>query len=116
MKFRIFRRNRIPTPEEQLERIRRDSRFLGVQIHNAGCRASALRAGKIYSKRHVPALPLPGCTAETCRCTYLGVTERRTGLDRRVRPDRRKKPRLQLDRRIGRDRRRGKDIWRGHDQ
>ena len=116
MKLSFLKKKKTLTREQRLQRIRQDPRFLGVQIYNGGCRASSARAGYVYSRRNVPRLPLPDCTAEECSCDYLGITDRRIGLDRRVRPDRRQIARMRLDRRIGRDRRRGKDIWRGHDQ
>jgi len=99
-----------------LEKIRRDRRFLCVQIYRGSCRESAAAAGVTYSFRDVPRLPLKGCDAKVCTCQYRGVSDRRIGLDRRMKRDRRQISRLQLDRRIGRDRRPGKDIWRGHDR
>jgi len=117
MKLSFLKKRPHPvTRDERLQRIRKDPRFLGIQIYNGGCRASAAMAGYVFSTRNVPKLPLRDCTARQCTCEYLGVTDRRIGLDRRIRPDRRRTMRMQLDRRIGRDRRIGKDIWRGHDR
>lgn len=118
MNLNFFSKRKKPacsSPEMELLKLKQSKRFRGVQIHRAGCRASAHLAGRFFSMDQAPRLPLPDCDAKECSCHYLGIVDRRQGFDRRRQPDRRKLLRLKLERRIGRDRRRGDDIWRGVD-
>jgi hypothetical protein len=104
-----------PTAEQQLTALWKMRRFKGVQIHRCGCRASARYAGRIFSFKKAPSLPVEGCDAEECHCEYLGITDRRSGFDRRAATldfDGERK----LSRRKGVDRRRGMDVWKGFDR
>jgi len=113
---------KILEPREQLLELQDSKRFLGVQIHQCGCRASSRLAGKIFSFKKAPSLPVKGCEASECHCQYMGITERRRGNDRRrmlflvQEGQNRKKnghPRKKVERRKGEDP--GKDIWKGLD-
>jgi hypothetical protein len=99
----------------ELEKLRQNKLFWGVEIKQAGCTAARTLAGEEFEFDDAPALPLEGCTAAMCSCAYIGLKEkrkqqrrqheRRSGL--RFEPD---KP----DRRSRKERRRG-EKWRGHD-
>jgi hypothetical protein len=98
-----------------LEKLRQNKLFWGVEIKQAGCAAARTLAGHEFEFEDAPGLPLEGCTAAMCSCAYIGLKERRKSQrrqhERRVHlrfdPD---KP----DRRSHKDRRRGQK-WRGHD-
>jgi hypothetical protein len=107
-------RSRKPDPPDRRKQLRdllRSGRFLGVKIHQCGCNASARYAGKFFSFGDAPPLPLGTCDAPECTCVYLGVTDRRNGLDRRESDgiDMMKKMRNPSDRR------KGTDVWKGLD-
>lgn len=97
------------TPAESkvaaLDELRRSNRYFGVRIESGGCHASAQLAGKIYSFRDVPALPVGGCEAVQCHCSYAGQTELRNLEERRSGRDRRRGERMGLGRRTGMERR-----------
>ena len=61
------------------------SRYRGVQVngHYASC-CEAVRAvaGKRFLSDEVPTLPLNGCDALDCRCTYRLFDDRRTEIRR----------------------------------
>ena len=94
---------------KRLQELWRSKRFFGVQIHQCGCRASSRYAGKFFLFNKVPSLPVAGCDTEECPCVYLGVADRRCGLDRRVHflIDIREKRQKMFDRR------KGMDVWKG---
>ena len=105
-------------PREQLLELQGSNRFLGVQIHQCGCRASSRLAGKVFSFKKAPSLPVEGCEASECHCQYMGVTDRRRGNDRRrllflVQENPKRKKNSRLRKRV--ERRKGKDVWKGFD-
>jgi hypothetical protein len=114
------RRTRTP-PQEivrpghagQLEALRRNRNYWGVEIHSGICKAAKALAGKQFPFHEAPTLPLDDCEADTCTCTYLGLWERRKW-HRRAQPDRRKMIRYlqhHPDRRSHKERRKA-DVWR----
>ena len=118
MIWKSGKRKKILTPDEQLLDLKNSNRFLGVQIHQCGCRASSKLAGRIFSFKKAPSLPVKGCEASECHCQYMGITERRRGNDRRrllflVEDDQNSKKNGPLRKRV--ERRKGKDIWKGLD-
>lgn len=64
------------------------NKFHGVSISydwETVCDAAKELDGKRYLSNEVPQLPLPGCTAETCKCTYFHHDDRRSkGRGRRL--------------------------------
>jgi len=99
----------------ELEKLRQNKLFWGVEIKQAGCAAARTIAGNEFQFDEAPALPLEGCDAAMCSCAYIGLKEKRHS-QRRQR-DRRDNLRFdpdKPDRRSRKDRRRG-EKWRGHD-
>ena len=113
--WQVKRKNKpVPlTPEQQLLEIRKSRCFLGVQVSPCGCRASARYAGRFFPFKKAPPLPVDGCDAAECTCQYLGIKDRRGGLDRRA--DMSGGPNKKR-RRMRFDRRRGLDVWKGFDR
>lgn len=64
---------------------RQGSRFRGVQVNRnrTGC-CNAVRkiAGQRFLSHEVPVLPLDGCDAADCQCTYQLFEDRRTQIRR----------------------------------
>ena len=61
------------------------SRYRGVQVNaNSAdcCEAVQGTTGKRFLSAHVPKLPLNGCDANNCRCTYELYDDRRTDIRR----------------------------------
>lgn len=93
---------------------RAGGRYHCVEIRSRGrpCAAAQAFAGRRFLPRAAPPIPLPGCTAMSCRCAYVHFDDRRVGdrrspfasrqaremvaddLERRRRADRRRKPGL----------------------
>jgi hypothetical protein len=99
----------------ELEKLRQNKLFWGVEVKQAGCAAARLLAGHEFPFDEAPALPLEGCTAAMCSCAYIGLKERRQ--HQRRQHERRRQLRFEPDkpdRRSHKDRRRG-EKWRGHD-
>ena len=62
-----------------------ESQYHGVQVianPSECCQAAKAIAGQRYLPNEVPMLPLPGCDAADCRCTYKRFDDRRTDLRR----------------------------------
>jgi hypothetical protein len=100
-------------PAGQLETLRLNKNYWGVEIHSGICKASKELAGRQFPFPEAPSLPLADCAASLCTCTYLGLWERRK-CHRRTQADRRKSIRYlqnHPDRRSRRDRRKI-DVWR----
>jgi hypothetical protein len=99
----------------ELEKLRQNKLFWGVEIKQAGCEMGRTLAGVEFEFDDAPNLPLEGCTAAMCSCVYIGLKEKRKHqrrqherrTDLRFEPDK-------SDRRSHKDRRRG-EKWRGHD-
>lgn len=79
-------------PRHHLARLQQTGRFRGVGV-TTNCRAAAHLRGREFPFDQAPALPVSGCDAPTCRCSYRGLPERRQGIERRSGIDRRSTPR-----------------------
>jgi len=93
----------------ELNKLRRSGSFWGVRIQPGKCAAIRPFAGRRFTFEEAPDLPLPGCKALRCSCTYIGVPERRRD-ERRIHNDRRDIVRIEdghTERRSFRGRRRG---------
>jgi len=93
----------------ELNKLRRSGSFWGVRIQPGKCTAIRPFAGRRLTFEEAPNLPLPGCKAWRCSCTYIGVPERRRD-ERRIQHDRRNIARIDeehIERRSFRGRRRG---------
>jgi len=99
----------------ELEKLRQNKLFWGVEIKQAGCAMGRTLAGVEFEFDDAPSLPLEGCTAAMCSCAYIGLKERRKHQRRQHerRSDLRFEPEKH-DRRSLKERRRG-EKWRGHD-
>jgi hypothetical protein len=99
----------------ELEKLRQNKLFWGVEIKQAGCAMGRTLAGVEFEFNEAPSLPLEGCTAAMCSCAYIGLKERRKHQRRQHerRSDLRFEPE-KSDRRSHKERRRG-EKWRGHD-
>jgi len=99
-------------PAGQLETLRLNRTYWGVEIQSGICEASKALAGRRFPFLETPSLPLADCAANFCTCSYVGLWERRKW-HRRVQPDRRKLLRYTQDhpdRRCHRERRKV-DVW-----
>ena len=93
----------------ELNKLRRSGSFWGVRIQPGKCTAIRPFTGRRFTFEEAPKLPLPGCKAWRCSCTYIGVPERRRD-ERRIQNDRRDVVRIDdehTERRSFRGRRRG---------
>jgi hypothetical protein len=98
----------------ELKKLRRSGSYWGVRIQPGKCTAISHFAGRRLTFEEAPNLPLPGCKAWRCSCTYIGVPERRRD-ERRVHNDRRDVVRIDdehVERRSFRGRRRGNKAWK----
>jgi hypothetical protein len=112
-------RTRIPPPQsihhgpaEQLETLRQNRNFWGVEIQSGICEASKALAGRQFPSTEPPSLPLADCSASICTCSYVGLWEHRKW-HRRAQSERRKAIRYlqdRPDRRCHRERRKI-DVW-----
>ena len=67
------------------KRINGKSRYRGVQVNGIRadcCAAVQAVAGQRFLSDEVPMLPLRGCDANDCRCTYELFDDRRTDIRR----------------------------------
>lgn len=67
------------------KRVPKSSRYRGVQVNANSpdcCEAVQAAAGKRFLSNDVPKLPLNGCDASNCRCTYELYDDRRTEIRR----------------------------------
>jgi hypothetical protein len=102
------------TRTDALKKLRSSGLYWGITIHNGKCAAIRQYLGRPYKLDESPALPLSGCKAGRCTCTYAGLRERRKHQRRQIR-DRRDAIRFDSrhpDRRNKRERRRGFNRWR----
>ena len=89
----------------ELQRMADSGRYRGITIEGH-CAASRALAGREFAFSDAPRLPVEGCDAPVCPCTYVGLVERRGGGDRRGEHDRRRTLRAGgLERRSGHGRR-----------
>ena len=103
------------TPQAQLDRLQKAGKFRGVRIESH-CAASSRLAGRDFSFESAPHLPIQGCDARVCECGYIGLSERRSVIDRRSGRDRRNSMRTDSDDRRAQRPRRAVDLnsWAGH--
>jgi hypothetical protein len=71
-----------------LEKLQSSGHYWGVKIRPGQCNAIRPFAGRQFSFEEAPGLPMRGCTAKRCSCSYVGVTEHRRE-ERRIQMDRR---------------------------
>jgi hypothetical protein len=103
----------IYTSSRQLEALRGNKNYWGVEIQSGLCTAAKTLAGKPFPFNEAPALPLGDCPANCCTCIYVGLRERRVR-HRRGQSHRRHLIRYlhhHSDRRCPKERRKI-DIWR----
>lgn len=77
----LINRISVPPSEPSPERIDHKSKYRGVQIKPLGpgcCEAVRATMGSRYLSNEVPVLPLDGCDAISCKCTYELFENRRT--------------------------------------
>lgn len=104
------------TRSEELEKLKSNKYFWGVEIKHAGCEASRAQSGRQFPLEEAPVLPLDACDKPVCNCIYKGLKERRVD-GRRTQGDRREDLRFDSDkpdRRTPKDRRRG-EAWKNRD-
>ena len=88
-----------------LRSLQESGRYWGVLI-DSHCRATSRLVGREYSFDSAPHLPYQGCSAAVCNCSYIGLADRRSLVDRRTGQDRRGRVRVESeDRRTERPRR-----------
>ena len=105
------KKNEVLSQRDMLLQLMNSKRFYGVQIGQCGCKASSKYAGRFFSFKKVPSLPVEGCDARECHCVYIGVSNRRSDMDRRFSGG----LEIKEKRRKVFDRRKGKDVWKGVD-
>ncbi len=99
-----------------LEKLRRTGIYRGVIIRPGKCAAARRLSGKPFAFDQAPPLPLAGCKALRCSCSYHGLPEHRRQA-RRNTHDRRDTVRFDArhpERRCGGERRKGHINWRDH--
>jgi hypothetical protein len=87
---------------------------LFVPHPEAACPRARELMGRSFPAGTAPNLPLPGCNAAQCHCSYLPARERRSGGERHSGQDRRGQIRFgpgDVERRSGKDRRRKRSAW-----
>lgn len=114
-RMRPWKRRKIPgnSHAASLQKLRSSGAYRGVVIMPGKCAVARSCSGNKYSLHNAPPLPLAGCTAWRCSCTYAGLQERRKQERRRV-SDRRDAVRFDAahpERRSHKNRRRGHDNW-----
>jgi len=100
----------------ELEKLKSNKYFWGVEIIHAGCEASRALSGQQFTLEEAPILPLGDCDKSLCNCIYKGLKEgRKEG--RRTKADRREDLRFDTEkpeRRSPKDRRRG-EAWKNRE-
>jgi hypothetical protein len=109
---------RLPAGASQLETMRESGVFWGVSLQNPGCDAAMELFEKNIPLTEAPDLPLQGCDAAQCSCSWKGLTEQRHET-RRTHHDRRDSVRFEdqehTDRRSHKDRRQADKTWERRD-
>jgi hypothetical protein len=109
---------RLPAGASQLETMRESGVFWGVSLQNPGCDAAMELFEKNIPLTEAPDLPLQGCDAAQCSCSWKGLTEQRHET-RRTHHDRRDSVRFEdqehTDRRSHKDRRKTDKTWERRD-
>ena len=107
------KRERSQSKSKSLARLRRTGNYWGVTIKRGKCSAIQYTTGRKFAFDEAPVLPVTGCKALRCSCSYQGLLERRKK-QRRKSSDRRETVRFDAqhpERRSGRERRRGHANW-----
>lgn len=62
-----------------------DTQWRSVKIRPGliACDRVTSLAGQVFLSKEAPELPLPNCTERDCRCHYVFLDDRRSGIDRR---------------------------------
>lgn len=99
----------------QLDKMREGRLFWGVSLQNPGCDASMELFEQELPLADAPNLPLDGCDAMQCSCSWKGLTEQRH-TTRRTHHDRRDNVRFdeqedKIDRRSHKERRKTENTW-----
>lgn len=95
------------SPKAQLQKLQTSENLWGVSVESH-CGASSKLVGQTFTFDVAPPLPVIGCTADACICSYIGLPERRLHGERRRGQDRRRALRMEGDeRRAERPRREG---------
>ena len=100
-----------------LKKLRDSGDYRGVTIQHGKCAAVGHCLGRQYRFEEAPALPVSGCKALHCPCSYHGLRERRKR-ERRLARDRREVIRFNTahqERRSRGERRRGHVRWHDPD-
>jgi hypothetical protein len=109
---------RLPAGASQLETMRESGVFWGVSLQNPGCDAAMELFEKDIPLTEAPELPIQGCDAVQCNCSWKGLTEQRH-TTRRTHHDRRDSVRFDdqehTDRRSHKDRRQVDKTWERRD-
>lgn len=84
------------TANAKLHTLQESGRYWGVRI-DSHCRATSPLVGREYAFDSAPHLPYQGCNAAVCSCSYVGLADRRSIIDRRTGEDRRSSTRLESD-------------------
>lgn len=74
-----------PAKKAAPKRINHKSKYRGVQVNPRGedcCEVARAAVGLRYLSDDVPMLPLDGCDAADCQCTYELFSDRRTDFRR----------------------------------
>ncbi len=63
-----------------------DTKWRSVKVRPGlnACKRVEQISDQVFLSREAPVLPLPYCTEPECRCHYLFMDDRRSGIDRRV--------------------------------
>lgn len=103
------------TPQAQLYKLQKNERFWGVSVESH-CSASSGLAGKQFPIDAAPVIPVRGCEAPTCKCSYFGLPERRQQGERRSGQDRRRSLRIESEERRAERPRRKVDLisWQSY--
>jgi hypothetical protein len=108
----------LPAGASQLETMRESGVFWGVSLQNPGCDAAMELFEKDIPLTEAPELPIQGCDAVQCNCSWKGLTEQRH-TTRRTHHDRRDSVRFDdqehTDRRSHKDRRQVDKTWERRD-
>ena len=105
------------SPTAQLDKLKETESFWGVTVESR-CSESSSLAGVSFPFQTAPRLPVQGCPEVVCRCSFIGLPERRQLRDRRSGQDRRGLIRVDsVDRRSRRPRREADLIsWQAYRQ
>lgn len=95
-----------PSPHPQLQSLQLSGKYRGVRMESR-CRAGQHLSNREFTLNDAPRIPVPGCDASVCECSYVGLPERRVNRERRCNVERRASRRAgSKDRRSGINRRR----------